>query len=691
MNLVPGILRSASQFWRRSVPRPAAAASVLALLVSSALAQAPPIRFATLGGEAWTFSKLLNGDYAPHRCDEVWVEGPAGRVRAVLDDGRFYAALPLRAGANAVAAECVQQGNGAARTGAVRWQVMPRDGPTAWIRVLVGTDAVVLDAGRSAPAPATPVPILRRLWTERSGNPTPLVTAAGQPLERAVRGERIELAVPDADGEYFVELEIVDAVGRRDRAAAVFRVERGRARAVDLRDEHPRWVDRAVLYGIAPHFYGDDELAGVTARLDEIAELGATAVWLSPLTEAPADDFGYAVVDHFDLRDRFGEENELRALVERAHALGLKVVLDFVPNHVSERHPFHRSVLQHGARSPYFDWFERGPGGAITSYFDWTNLKNLDYDNPEVQAYVIAAFAHWLREYGVDGFRVDASWAVRQRAPEFWPRWREALKRIEPDLFLLAEASVRDGHYVRSGFDAAYDWTDQLGDWAWTGAFADGRADLDLLRAALTNNGAGFPADTLALRFLNNNDTGRRFVARHGVGLTGAAAALTFTVPGIPLVYNGDEVGAQFEPYDEGPPLEWRDPHGLTAYYRRLAGLRRTVPALASRRLDLVATDRDRRVLAFLRAKASTEPVLVAINFTSRPQRMRLRGRELPPAFDGPLEDLLGAGRVSFDRDESVLELDAYQAVVLRPRASADVRRRPPAVPRESRTVSRDR
>lgn len=81
---------------------------MLALLVSSALAQAPPIRFATLGGEAWTFSKLLNGDYAPHRCDEVWVEGPAGRVRAVLDDGRFYAALPLRAGANAVAAECVQ-------------------------------------------------------------------------------------------------------------------------------------------------------------------------------------------------------------------------------------------------------------------------------------------------------------------------------------------------------------------------------------------------------------------------------------------------------------------------------------------------------------------------------------------------------------------------------------------------------
>lgn len=111
----------------------------------------------------------------------------------------------------------------------------------------------------------------------------------------------------------------------------------------------------------------------------------STAVWLSPLTEAPDDDFGYAVTDHFDLRGRFGEEAELRALI---------------------------------------DWFERDADGTIASYFDWANLKNLDYDNPQVQAYVIAAFAHWLREYEVDGFRVDASRAVRQRAPEFWPRCR---------------------------------------------------------------------------------------------------------------------------------------------------------------------------------------------------------------------------------------------------------------------------
>lgn len=100
----------------------------------------------------------------------------------------------------------------------------------------------------------------------------------------------------------------------------------------------------------------------------------------------------------------------------------------------------------------------------------------------------MAAFSHWLTEYQVDGFRLDAAWAVRQRDPHLWPRLRARLARIDPNIVLIAEASGRDGYYVSHGFDGAYDWTSQLGQWAWNGVFApaDGLADLARLRAALS-------------------------------------------------------------------------------------------------------------------------------------------------------------------------------------------------------------
>lgn len=124
---------------------------------------------------------------------------------------------------------------------------------------------------------------------------------------------------------------------------------------------------------------------------------------------------------------------------------------------LSSHHHYYRDELARGARSPYYDWFERDNTGEVTHYFDWTHLLDLDYDNPEVRNYITAALARFVRDYDVDGFRVDASWAVARRAQEFWPSVRAELKRIDPDIFLLAEASAREPYHVANGFDAAYD------------------------------------------------------------------------------------------------------------------------------------------------------------------------------------------------------------------------------------------
>jgi glycosidase len=618
----------------------------------------PSIVLSTEGGEAWTFEKEIEGVIASGRCDEVVVRTQGTSVAADVWAGGFRAITPLRTGANETSAECRRNGRVTARSPAQLWSVRLVDGPKAWVRLRAAQGLIYLDAGRSEAAQAFPAPLTRFQWFEDAANPTPLVQAHGRSLHEEF-GRRIELIAPTVDGEYRVRLRATDESGRFDESIATFRVRHGQAQEVNVELEHPIWAQSSIVYGVAPFFYRPQSFAGVSERLDEIAALGATAVWISPITTAAPDDFGYAVTDHFRLRAAFGAEQDFRRLVERAHGLGLRVIIDFVPNHFATEHRYYQDARRKGERSAYYRWFDRDDRGEVTHYFDWNHLQNLEYDNPEVQNEIIAAFAYWAREFRVNGFRVDASWAVRERAPEFWPRLRSELKRIDPDLLLLAEASVRDPYYSVNGFDAAYDWTDKVGEWAWRGVFDGRRVDLVRLRAALADESAR----ALTLRFLNNNDTGTRFIARYGLAATKLAAALLFTLPGIPLIYNGDEVGAEFEPYEEGPPIDWRDRHGLAPYYKRLARLRRSVPALHGPRLELLSCGADEVVLAYKRPKVEGgDDAIVLLNFD-----VNARSVELPYVRPGEkFEDLLTGELVKLDSHRRV-SVKAQQAMILSP------------------------
>lgn len=434
----------------------------------------------------------------------------------------------------------------------------------------------------------------------------------------------------------------------------------------------PAGVRGLILYDASPFFFargGRNGLVAIQAHLPAVAALGANAILLSPLTAASRGDFGYAVTDELRLRPRFGSPAQLRALVRAAHARGLRVLLDMAANHLSDQSPYFRDAERRGRKSPYYDWFEREASGKPVHYFDWTNLENLNYGNPAVRRYVLSAFAHWLRDYHVDGFRLDAAWAIRQRDPRFWPRLRAHLARIDPHVVLIAEASGVDGYYVTHGFDAAYDWSSRLGQWAWHDVFAPagGLPDLARLRAALTNGGKGYPEHTLLLRFLDNNDTGPRFITRYSVGETRAAIEMLFTLPGIPLIYDGDEVGAAFQPYDEGPPIVWRDPDHLTPLYARMSRERGEVRALTSPRLVLLATDHDRKVLAYLRPGCNGGPdALVALNFSGSPVPVRLLGAASLEGFaTASAQDLATGRRWPVSLPAGPLDLPAYGGLIV--------------------------
>jgi cyclomaltodextrinase / maltogenic alpha-amylase / neopullulanase len=637
-------------------------------------AGAPAVALDTTGGDAWTFSKRITGRVRHGACDEVRVESRTTSRRAVVRNDRFAVEFPLPAGESVLRAVCGRNGRAIARSAVQPWQERLPDVPKAWIRERIDATSVHLDAGASAPAAGAFAPLARFEWRAAAGDPAPLRLTDGTPLSAgaATASRAIDIAAPGVDGDYGVTLRVIDALGRSDESTRLFRVRDGKPSAVDPAGHFPDWAQGAIVYGAALPLDGPHPLQAVARRLPAIAALGASVLWLSPITGAPPGDFGYAVSDALHVRPDFGTESDLRELVRRAHALGLRVILDMVVNHLGDQHPYARDLRRNGERSAYRDWFEHDAHGAPVHYFDWTHLDNLDYDDPEVQHYMIEVFARWLREDGVDGFRVDASWAVSERAPEFWPRWRAELERIDPDLLLIAEGSARDPEFLAQGFDVSYDWTERLGEWAWSGAFDGGARTPDLarLRAAL----AGTDRPGRVLRFLNDNDTGARFVTRHGEAETRLAAIMLLTLPGLPVIYDGDETGAEYEPYG-GRPIDRQERGDLRSLYERLGRLRRSVPALRSDALRLIPTDHEADVLAYVRpAPPGTpqHPVLVVINWSGADLDVKLASDAavLALAGGGAAMDVLDGRAVRLDGEMRELRVRAHEALVLRAPAS---------------------
>jgi cyclomaltodextrinase len=506
--------------------------------------------------------------------------------------------------------------------------------PTARLTVSIIGKRVTFDGTASEPSEYDGAAIQSWNLTPRQNNPAPLVLADVTPGVWSG-------AVPAADGEYYTALTVEDDLGRTDFAASYFVVEDGQARVPDAIHERAGWIADAVVYGVVPRNFDPPGFAGVAARLDDLADLGVTALWFSPITCTLPDDFGYVVTGYFDVRADYGTQVEFRDLVGAAHARGMRVLMDFVPNHTSIEHPYAQDAIANGRASTHWDFYDRDSGGNLTHYFNWSHLPNLNYDNPEVARFMMEAFSYWVREFDVDGFRVDAVWGIKERNPEWLTAFLQEMNRIKPDSLVIAEASARDNFYFEQGFDAAYDWTDQLGHWAWGDALAGVAPIGEAMAEVLTDGGRGYHEDALVMRFLNNNDTGQRFISTFGVDFYRTALAMLLTLPGLPCLYTGDEVGAEYQPYGQTGPIDWTDRHGLRNVTKKLIALRRGTPALHSREWLPLVVDPATPLFAFQRTgKRGDAPVVILLNFS---------GTDVEAVADLPDEtaDVLGASELT--------------------------------------------
>lgn len=594
-----------------------------------------PATITLIGGDAdvWAWEHTVSGVAQGIDCEAVTVTVNKFSATAHLQGEQFSVTVPIEPGENVTAAAC-QGVTSDSRTYTGRLRRVP----LSVIRIDVDGSHIVLDGSGSLPAENGGTPVVRWTWFARADNPAPITIVepeelAGTILEGEIEGQRLVLAPPAVDGEYFFSLRVTDAEGHEDTSTTYFTVTNRQPFLANWDTENTAWVENAVVYGVIPRNFGDDGFQSIVDRLDALKDLGITALWLAPVNASPPGDYGYAVTDYFNVNRRYGTLEDFRRMVQEAHARGIRVLMDFVPNHSSDRHPYFVDTLLNGQDSPYWTFYDRDESGMYTYYFEWSHLPNLNYENPQVRRCMLEAFAYWVREFDVDGFRVDVAWGIRQRRPDFWPEWRRTLKRIKPDVLLLAEASARDEFYFTDGFDAAYDWTGQLGQWAWERVFEDANLLTFNLNSALTNMRNGFHPDALIFRFLNNNDTGMRFVTRYGVEMTRVATAMLLTLPGIPCIFTGDEIGAQFLPYGDPWPLAWdEDPFNLRAYYQKLIALRRSTPSLHSRDWTIVEVEPHQQVYGYMRHLADcTEPVLVLLNFSDEPQEVTVT---MPAMFE---------------------------------------------------------
>ncbi len=389
------------------------------------------------------------------------------------------------------------------------------------------------------------------------------------------------------------------------------------ATAASAASTAPSWMKNAVIYQVNTRQYSAaGTFDAVTADLGRLQRLGVDILWLMPIhpigevNRKGSMGSPYSVADYKGVNPDLGTEADLRELIDGAHAKGMKVILDWVANHSSFDNPW---ITDHK------NWYTQdAQGNVLPPNADWTDVADLNFDVPEMRAGMIDALEYWVREFGVDGYRCDVAWGV---PVDFWNDATAALQKIKP-VYMLAEA---DGNpaLLQDAFLSDYGWKfkDLLMDF---GLGIAGKADF---AGYMGQQSLNYPTNTYPMLFVTNHDenswTGS-LKENFGSGAK-TLAVLTFTVPGIPLIYNGQEVDSNKRlKFFEKDEIDWmlsstRSKTAI-AHYTKLVSLKTKNQALwngaAGGTYSRFKNDSD-KLISFERVKNGNK-VIVVLNPSPR-------------------------------------------------------------------------
>jgi glycosidase len=403
----------------------------------------------------------------------------------------------------------------------------------------------------------------------------------------------------------------------------------------------PEWVHDALCYHVmvdrfarsggslpAPGdptaLYGGT-LDGIREHLDHIASLGCNVLWLSPVHQSPSHH-GYDYEDFLTVEARYGGDAALIRLVDAAHEKGMRVLLDFVPNHTGRGHHLFRDAIANDGDAAGYYRFWQWPH-YYRCFSDVVSLPELNTGDARVQQHLVRAAQHWLTAYGVDGVRCDHVAGVD---PAFWVELRRGLREVKADPLILGEATGVPEWLARYAgrLDAIYDF-----DLAYYVREALGRGRMDAAKFAawLDEHDRAYPGLALAT-LLDNHDMNRfLWVADGNADRLKLAATLLMTLPGMPVIYYGTEVGMTqrydgvIENAEARLPMLWGDAQNqdVLEHFQQLGRMRRESVAL--RRGERRTVLADPEVFAYER-RAGDEVVTIALNFSETPQTRDIPG-----------------------------------------------------------------
>jgi glycosidase len=432
-------------------------------------------------------------------------------------------------------------------------------------------------------------------------------------------------------------------------------------------DTPPHWWRDAVFYEIfVRSFYDTDndgigDFNGITEKLDYIQELGITAIWLMPINPSPSYH-GYDIINYFAVNHEYGTMDDFRNLLEEAHNRDIRIIIDLVINHTSAMHPFFIDANRN-IDSSYRNWYiwsdkwegsgwHQGYHGYYYGLF-WDGMPDLNYNNPEVTAFMNRVTEYWLTDIGVDGFRVDAAKHLieqdgqTENSPathDWYKDFFTTYKANHPDVYTVGEV-FGAGAFIATTYE---NQLDQIFNFELASGFmnsVNGESNSGVYSAWKFTLAEIEDGDYAT--FLTNHDQNRvKSVLSGNEEKAKLAAFLLLSSPGTPFIYYGEEIGMQGKKPDEDIRLPmqwsaevnagfsgikpWRSPNtdysmfnvalqegvqdSLLETYRELIHLRLSHPALRTGSLTLVETGNS-GVYSILRSKGD-EYLLIVANLT---------------------------------------------------------------------------
>jgi hypothetical protein len=384
---------------------------------------------------------------------------------------------------------------------------------------------------------------------------------------------------------------------------------------------HPEWILQGNVYEVNVRQYTPEgTFAAFEKHLDRLKNMGVQTIWFMPINPISKTDrkgsLGsyYAVSDYTAINPEFGTLDDFKKLVKEIHDKGMKVIIDWVPNHTGGDN---RWLTEHP------DFFVKDSTGKAAMAVDWADTRQLDYQNAEMQDSMVAAMKYWITNSDIDGFRCDVAWNV---PASFWRKCIPQLRAMK-EIFMLAEGDK--AYLPKSGFDAVYPWTT----FNVMKLIAKGERPATSLDSIHAQNDTLYPDNTIQLYFTSNHDenswNSSDFGTFPGVEHAPFAVFTQTTADAVPLVYSGQE-----EPVLRAIRFFDKDTMRFGKYkradfYKRLLSLRSNNAALASdASFKKVSVGDDKAVYAFVREKEGKK-VFVILNLSNTEQTITVKNDDL--------------------------------------------------------------